>query len=223
MWDLPRPGMELLSPALAGGFLTTGTPGKSNLKVLKGSLIIHCYELAGLNFIWKLENPLTLCVMKKSLLQGPPSFFIWVRYDPKIPLPQIICNKARQGLFNSHSLPHKWLAELHAPMLTSPHSLCSSHGRPMKMKRWGIEARNTTLFRNSADGQDCRLISKNNHLLRVWMPGSSVEWKAGGRWGSKVKRLLTFLFSFFKLLNYDNTFIDDLGNTEQSYVLELFF
>jgi len=51
MWDLPRPGMELLSPALAGGFLTTGTAGKSNLKVLKGSLIIHCYELAGLNFI----------------------------------------------------------------------------------------------------------------------------------------------------------------------------
>ena len=29
MWDLPRPGIEPMSPALAGGFLTTGPPGKS--------------------------------------------------------------------------------------------------------------------------------------------------------------------------------------------------
>ena len=29
MWDLPRPGIEPVSPALAGGFLTTRPPGKS--------------------------------------------------------------------------------------------------------------------------------------------------------------------------------------------------
>ena len=29
MWDLPGPGLELVSPALAGGFLTTAPPGKS--------------------------------------------------------------------------------------------------------------------------------------------------------------------------------------------------
>ena len=29
MWDLPRPGLESMSPALAGGFLTTAPPGKS--------------------------------------------------------------------------------------------------------------------------------------------------------------------------------------------------
>ena len=28
MWDLPRPGLEPISPALAGGFLTTAPPGK---------------------------------------------------------------------------------------------------------------------------------------------------------------------------------------------------
>ena len=28
MWDLPRPGIEPVSPALAGGFLTTAPPGK---------------------------------------------------------------------------------------------------------------------------------------------------------------------------------------------------
>ena len=28
MWDLPGPGTEPVSPALAGGFLTTAPPGK---------------------------------------------------------------------------------------------------------------------------------------------------------------------------------------------------
>ena len=30
IWDLPRPGLEPMSPALAGGFLTTAPPGKSS-------------------------------------------------------------------------------------------------------------------------------------------------------------------------------------------------
>ena len=30
MWDLPRPGLEPMSRALAGGVLTTAPPGKSN-------------------------------------------------------------------------------------------------------------------------------------------------------------------------------------------------
>ena len=29
MWDLPGPGLEPVSPALAGGFLNTASPGKS--------------------------------------------------------------------------------------------------------------------------------------------------------------------------------------------------
>ena len=28
IWDLPRPGLEPVSPALAGGFTTTAPPGK---------------------------------------------------------------------------------------------------------------------------------------------------------------------------------------------------
>ena len=31
MWDLPRPGLKPMYPALAGGFLTTVPPGKSHL------------------------------------------------------------------------------------------------------------------------------------------------------------------------------------------------
>ena len=34
MWDLPRPGIKPVSPALAGGFLTTVPPGKSPLALL---------------------------------------------------------------------------------------------------------------------------------------------------------------------------------------------
>ena len=34
MWDLPGPGLEPVSPALAGGFLTTAPPGKSLLSFL---------------------------------------------------------------------------------------------------------------------------------------------------------------------------------------------
>ena len=33
MWDLPGPGLEPVSPALAGGFLTTVPPGKSHLSI----------------------------------------------------------------------------------------------------------------------------------------------------------------------------------------------
>ena len=34
MWDLPGPGLEPVSPALAGGFLTTASPGKPLVTVL---------------------------------------------------------------------------------------------------------------------------------------------------------------------------------------------
>ena len=40
MWDLPGPGIEPMSPALAGGFLTTAPPGKSSGTGLKVILII---------------------------------------------------------------------------------------------------------------------------------------------------------------------------------------
>ena len=33
MWDLPGPGLEPVSLALAGGFLTTAPPGKSQISL----------------------------------------------------------------------------------------------------------------------------------------------------------------------------------------------
>ena len=35
MWDLPRPGLEPVSPALAGRFSTTAPPGKPNTGAFK--------------------------------------------------------------------------------------------------------------------------------------------------------------------------------------------
>ena len=37
MWDLPRPELEPVSPALAGGFLTTAPPGKPYSVYFKNS------------------------------------------------------------------------------------------------------------------------------------------------------------------------------------------
>ena len=34
MWDLPGPGLKPVSPALAGGFLTTAPPGKTQREII---------------------------------------------------------------------------------------------------------------------------------------------------------------------------------------------
>ena len=55
MWDLPRPGLEPISPALAGRFPTTAPPGKP--------LEIHFYH----HFLW--GNSL-VCLHKSSVKTG---------------------------------------------------------------------------------------------------------------------------------------------------------
>ena len=43
MWDLPRPGLEPMCPALAGGVLTTAPPGKSKTEeLLKNYICSYC-------------------------------------------------------------------------------------------------------------------------------------------------------------------------------------
>ena len=49
MWDLPRPGLEPVSPALAGRFPTTAPPGKPH-SVFNESITTvssHCYQDLG--------------------------------------------------------------------------------------------------------------------------------------------------------------------------------
>ena len=53
-WDLPRPGIEPMSPALAGRFLTAGPPGKSwSLLLIFGSfykLLCHIVQKKKKNY-----------------------------------------------------------------------------------------------------------------------------------------------------------------------------
>ena len=46
MWDLPGPGLEPVSPALAGGFLTTAPPGK----VPSLTFYVQTYDAFCINF-----------------------------------------------------------------------------------------------------------------------------------------------------------------------------
>ena len=51
MWDLPRPGLEPMSPALAGGFSTTAPPGKPCISSLVRYLdILPFYFFLFFNF-----------------------------------------------------------------------------------------------------------------------------------------------------------------------------
>ena len=53
MWDLPGPGIEPMSPALAGGFFTAEPPGKpmlyeewpKNKKIKKNFFLNGCREM----------------------------------------------------------------------------------------------------------------------------------------------------------------------------------
>ena len=52
MWDLPRPGIELVSPAVAGRFLTTVHPGKSSSCLVFFYLFILKINLFSFIYFW---------------------------------------------------------------------------------------------------------------------------------------------------------------------------
>ena len=54
MWDLPRPGLEPVSPALAGRFSTTAPPGKPCITFLKA-------------FLWKHQMRIMMSFHRKSI------------------------------------------------------------------------------------------------------------------------------------------------------------
>ena len=55
-WDLPRPGLEPMSPASAGRFSTTAPPGKPDYCTFMVSLKSGIMSLPTLFFIFKIES-----------------------------------------------------------------------------------------------------------------------------------------------------------------------
>ena len=68
MWDLPRPGLEPVSPALAGRFLTTGPPGKPYA-------ILHN----------ELEHPRNLVSVGAGVLKPLSQYSLWILRDDYTP------------------------------------------------------------------------------------------------------------------------------------------
>ena len=58
MWDLPKPGLQPVFPALAGGFLTTAPPGKSWGDLFVVNFHFYCTEVTEYDFcgrnIWNM-------------------------------------------------------------------------------------------------------------------------------------------------------------------------
>ena len=79
MWNLPESGIEPLSPALAGGFLTTGPSGKSylDISISRDSFFISLKQRR-LIFLQNLPQPLVLRylrVLKVLFVSHFNSFF----------------------------------------------------------------------------------------------------------------------------------------------------
>ena len=51
MWDLPRPGLEPVSPALAGGFLITAPPGKPKAIIFKNNFLRVIVSASSATFV----------------------------------------------------------------------------------------------------------------------------------------------------------------------------
>ena len=64
MWDLPGPGLEPVSPALAGGFLTTAPPGKSSI------FLVPDFFLSYSSFWWRPASYISQTPVPAATLLG---------------------------------------------------------------------------------------------------------------------------------------------------------
>ena len=76
MWDLPGPGLEPVSPALAGGFLTTVPPGKSvfsPFNFLFGNLVNFSPQVSlAANFLYVCTQADERVLVKQKTKNGEP-------------------------------------------------------------------------------------------------------------------------------------------------------
>ena len=74
MWDLPGPGLEPVSPALAGRFSTTAPPGKPNAHLFMCSFsicissLVKCPNLFLLGYLFSYYVLRVLCIFRIQVL-----------------------------------------------------------------------------------------------------------------------------------------------------------
>ena len=75
MWDLPGPGLEPVSPALAGRFSTTAPPGKPWIfnRCMKGAKNMSSSEMFKLAYLGDLVSPSTETVLRIHFWASHPS------------------------------------------------------------------------------------------------------------------------------------------------------
>ena len=114
MWDLPRPGLEPVSPGLAGGFLTTAPPGKSGRNYFNDTgersqknLVLFLNLLLYRNSLW----------IHEQLWHFHPGCF------PKlytVPLAHLLANAGKRYGHRATPPPNKWKS-LEGFFFLSPH------------------------------------------------------------------------------------------------------
>ena len=98
----------------------------------------------------------------------------------------LVSAKAQRGLWARNMRPRGGVESKNFSttiLLLSPSSL---HDRPVnqEMGCWGKEYD----YIWPAEGENGRLMSQNNHLIGIWMPGSFIDQRGG--WRSKVKKAI---------------------------------
>ena len=78
--DLPSPGIESTSPALAGGFFTTEPPGKPHPRSYRIQIMASSQDkLPGSTPVW---SPTQLCIIPNSTSLCPPVIkLVWSKTD----------------------------------------------------------------------------------------------------------------------------------------------
>ena len=70
MWDLPRPGLEPVSPALAGRFSTTAPPGKPNRRILN-----HCATTREVPDV--ILRPVSFAIRQSAFKSCTTTWYLW--------------------------------------------------------------------------------------------------------------------------------------------------
>ena len=105
MWDLPRPGLEPASPALAGRFSTTAPPGKPCQSAFK-----CIYEPVS----WELSHG-TICTSAsfssttRKIPRRTPSWLLASTRDPRLPIRELkdIRNRYHPSKMRVYELPQR--------------------------------------------------------------------------------------------------------------------